>query len=833
MPDKPANLSPIRIYILWHPGLDIPEELKGRDSSTFSALEKAQMNRGIKLARRIYHWFRMENMDGIPVYFRSTPLLEAGELPQPIEPETDVRNYVIPLVDANMVASTEWRQYVSSLAKRDDDVSKNPQANRSEEDCRLFPIAMESVAYNMPEALRQLNFIRHVPSGDSLPDDAELLAKLTEILCRDLRYWLLRESKAKLGDEVPAIPGKIRIFLSHAKADDTDEALVIKEYIQRNTQCEAFFDETDIASGYDYAEILKNAVTSESAGLIVIQGDNYADRPWCRKEIRDFLKPVPDPLASKSPHSQYFIPPVVVVQTMKGKQLARTIPELGYSPCLRWDEKQKPAGFVVTTLLREILFGLFYRVLADRTASFGSEPSEVFINRAPDPVMVSRILKDLFKPGPCQVDTFVHPGYGLSKLEMDGLLSAVIGIQFKSFLDRTNAVGATDNPPPLQQLPPENSSAPLAGKIIALSAGTPGDILATGQSDEHVVELLTRLLRPIISSGASVLYGGKLPENFRPETPWNESLNFTALLLSLLLSERETSGANGSKVFPRLILPVAWHARKSITKRDIAQWMDICSILFLNEQDLGFDPRELPSKPAETTADQLEDLNEAEKRRLRDEYRRQLEEFLNTQAAVTAVSLSAMRKKISDDSLDFRLPDAAEPSTAKVQISAYILIGGAMSNFDGIMPGIFEEALYALQARKPLYIIGACGGAAAVLARHLLKLAERGGSIPPPKAPPEFTAKYYSEQDSYGRMLAGIRHRAITCNPNDTFKDHWSALCEVRDPASLAKLLNNGLTGEENLQLLSATSFGEICDLVLGGMKTGIHDSSSVGKQQM
>jgi len=821
------SLSPLRIYILWHPGFDSPEEADDHDRKAPVEGEKARVDRGFKLARRIYHWFRMENMEGIPVYFRSTPSPEGGLLPKPIEEEEGIRNYIIPLVEANMVSSPEWRKYIADLADRDDDASKIHLITNGRKDCRVFPVAMESVAYNMPEALRKLNFIRHVPGGTAPPDDAELLAKLTEVLCRDLRYWLLRDSNTKLGEQVPAIPAKIRIFLSHAKADDTDEALAVKDYIQRQTQCEAFFDETDIASGYDYAEILKSAVTNESAGLIVIQGDNYADRPWCRKEIRDFLKPVIDPLASKAPHSQYFIPPVVVVQTMKGKQLARTIPELGYSPCLGWYEKA--AGFVVTTLLREILFGLFYRVLADRIASTSSEPHEVFINRAPDPVMVSRILKDIFDPGttPNQSTqpsrrTVIHPGYGLSKMEMDGLLSAVRDIQFKSFLDRAS-VAPAQGQASSGELPVHGKPfLPLAGKIIVLSAGTPGDILATGQSEEHIAELLTRLLRPLVSAGASLLYGGRLPETFRPEKPWNESLNFTALLLSIMLSERETSGIRGnsssSPLVSRLILPVAWYARSSVSKREIAQWLDICSIVFLNEQETGIDPGELPSKPTEPSAEELEELDGPQKRKAREEYRKQLDEFRNVQAAVTGVSLSAMRRKICDGSLEVGLPDVNQPPTIGLHSTAHILIGGTTSNFSGIMPGVFEEAFHAVQEKKPVFIIGACGGAAGILAKHLIKLTGRTTPAPVPKAPPEFTAKNYEKQEKFGRLLLGIKHKAITSNPNDAFKDLWAALCAVHDLESLAGLLNNGLTGEENHRLLSAGSFGEIADLIGKGI---------------
>jgi hypothetical protein len=239
----------------------------------------------------------------------------------------------------------------------------------------------------------------------------------------------------------------------------------------------------------------------------------------------------------------------------------------------------------------------------------------------------------------------------------------------------------------------------------------------------------------------------------------------------------------GSHAFPRLFLPVAWHARARITKRDIAQWLDICSILFLSEKDTGIDSKELPQKPAEPTAAQLEELTESGRRKSREE---------------------------SDG-----IP---------LQTCANILVGGAMSNFAGIMPGVFEEALYAIQSRKPLFIIGACGGAAAVLSKQLAALANPD-SPRPKDVPSLFTAKHYEKQERFGRMLTGIKHPAITCNPNDSFRDLWTELAKVHDPESLATLLCNGLTGEENLKLLTAISFGEICDRVWQGISARIAES--------
>jgi SLOG cluster2/TIR domain len=829
---SPSSLSPIRIYVLWHPGFDNPAEFEGRAMEPLNEKEKARLDRGLKLARRIFYWFRMENMEGIPVYFRSHPEKQGGIVPPPIRLQSGLRNYVIPLVDANMVSSPEWRQYVADLAVKDDDVSSRlaDVTDTGEPEYRVLPVAMEPVAYNMPECMRKLNFIRHVPAGDEELDDMVLLAKLTEVLCRDLRFWLQRKARRLKPVSTGAIPRKIKIFLSHAKADDTDEPVAIKEYIQRETQCEAFFDETDIASGYDYQRVLEDAVGGESAGLIVIQGDNYADRPWCRKEIRDFLNPVRDRLA-KGDHIQFFIPPVVVVQTMKGKQIGRTIAELGYSPCVRW--YANAARLVVTTLLREILFGLFYRILAcqiaeldsfDQTASRGE--AGVYVNRAPDPVMINRILKQI--DGKHTIKEIIHPGYGLSKMEKEGLESSVHSIRFSSFLERSEQSEQTGRSKQSKRSSPSPSiGASLTGKIIAVSAGNAEDILSRGTGDEHTQELLVRLFRPLLSRQASLLYGGAMPESIRPAAPWKERVNFMGALINLLVTERDTHGAEAADRAPRLYVPVPWHERSKITVKLMAQWTDICSFITITDKDSGFDGSDLPVIPKPLTDADFEGLTDRAKRDLKEKRKRLGDELAAIDLVVKARCLSAMRKKICDshNPLRCKLPDApvgSTPVVRDIKTFAHILIGGKTSSFTGMMPGVFEEVLCAFEQRKPVFIISAGGGAAALLAKWLAACAQ-GESSRQDSPPREFTTNHYSDNTRYKAFLGGLKTEAAgklkMGDPAKALADLWRHISKVNSVKSLSARLENGLTGNENVELLTTDSSQRICHLVWKGIE--------------
>jgi hypothetical protein len=828
-PSSISSLSPVRIYILWHPGLDESVEAAGEQASESGPGSQpvTQNKRGLQLARRLYHWFRLENMEGIPVYFRSA-VAHGASVPPPIADDSGILNYIIPLIDANMVASPDWRRYVSAFVSgmlpasptASNAKSKAKKSPPAAAECVLLPVAMEPLAYNMPESMRRLNFIRHIAKDDQPVDDETLIARLTEIICRDLRARMFQK-KARNRDKPLAPPDKIKIFLSHAKADDTKEAIALKEYIQRETQCEAFFDETDIASGYDYARILENSITQDSAGLIVIQGDNYADRPWCRKEIRDFLQPFAYLSSSKEPRLQYFIHPVIVVQTMKGHQIARTIPELGYSPCIRWptktpDDYFATPRFVVTTLLREILFSLFHRLLAERIAEHKKDCSEIFINRSPDPFLINRILANkatsLFLKGN-QACSFVHPGYGLSGMDREGLKAAFPQCEFTSFLSRSSS----NRWPGLK----------LKGKVIAISVGNPGDILAKGLWDEHIQELLVRLLRPLLHAQSSILYGGTLPNNLKSSPPWENGINFTVTMLRLLAGERQP--INECEEQPRLYIPTPCHVLP-ISAKTIAQWTDICSFIPVTAEDTGIELKALQEQaPPSPDPEELASFSFSERQKKQQEYKHAKNEYHIRRRAIEARAYSAMRRKICDSKslLVCSLPDSLSGTlgTRRVKTHAHILIGGKLLGFTGIMPGVFEEFLHAVRAKKPIYVISEYGGAAALLAKWLID--------PPVKPPPELTIEYYKKHsEKYAETLTEFAKLPTPLSqmptPQDAFEKLWRCIDQVRGHRDLAKIFYNGLTHQENLELLSAVNSGTISRLIW----TGIGNLKSTTKKK-
>lgn len=108
--------------------------------------------------------------------------------------------------------------------------------------------------------------------------------------------------------------------------------------------------------------------------------------------------------------------------------------------------------------------------------------------------------------------------------------------------------------------------------------------------------------------------------------------------------------------------------------------------------------------------------------------------------------------------------------------SNYIIIsGGKLSGFKGELPGVLEEALIALEKKKPVYLIGCFGGVTKEIIDMLLKK--------------ESKFLYESYQEKIEILEKGI------------------------------EILNNGLTEEENKILFELENNIQIIELILKGMK--------------
>ncbi len=402
------------VYILWHADCGIGETL----------------------ARRIHAWLRPGNGLGPEVFYRclpapgeparGLPLAIPGE-PRCGSPPSAPRSsanlrILIPLIDAHLIADPLWREWLRRLGEDESRVA--------------LPVALDATAYNVAGGLRSLNFLR--PAGLPLapehgPEDLEpvirsMLKQLTESLCRLMLY-------ADEGDGGSRMPRpKLKIFLSHAKADGVEPARRLRDYIYSQTQLAAFFDENDIAYGLSFSEIIGNDLSArETAAMIAVRSLKYAGRPWCRRELSLFRRPR-RLTAEDAAVQRWRLHPTLVVDALAPTGETLGIPEFGNAPWIRWDDRPGHEEMVVTSLLRDVMLSAFHTALGEAVAG-QAEPGGIVINWLPDPLTLLHIPRVRKGTGEFEV---IYPGRGLSGAELDILFETFPEVTFRSFDDLTS-----------------------------------------------------------------------------------------------------------------------------------------------------------------------------------------------------------------------------------------------------------------------------------------------------------------------------------------------------------------------------------------------------------
>ncbi len=781
--------NPVRIYVLHHPESEL----------------------GAALADRIYDWFRLPSLEGIPVYIRS---VAAGPDGRPLDPAGDPKSnsaleYLIPLVDAQMVRDPVWHDYLVALAE-------GCASRGSTASCTagwvMFPVGLDSSAFNLPRAITRRNFIRHniaAPTAALPPAEQEnlnaeeTLKHLTEALARDLNGRLFPEQAA----------ARFRIFISYSRADSTDVAKSLRDYIQGETQCQVFLDENDIAYGQAFDESLEANVSDHSRAMIVINGDNYADRPWCRWEIGRFTAPRVVPLDVGSParggssRKIHLFHPLLVVDGIRGPAMTRVLPELAQAPVVRWEAGRAKLCFSV--LMREVLLGLKDVLVARQVLAGDDLRDAVVVNRLPGPIAIEGLLRARTQAKgarPATTVTIHYPGNGLPLIELRLLQRTFEGVRFCAFRDvmrdgvgsvRGRAVMGAKMHRGLERLQTDHrASFPLQGKVFAIStAHSRRELAALGYLPQHQDEALIHLLRPLFRMGADILFGG-LPPTAVPrsgtEPSWSATRNITATLVQLLANERREDGdETGDKKSPAVRGPLIfnvppWPASRTITPRDEAGWINSCRILYVTPEDAGLPPwpGDIPHNTEEPPPG----------------YRRYVSRVL-----------SEMRRRYEGE-YRCRLPAEGE---RVIRPSAFIFIGGKLEDFSGVLPGIMEEFLHASRTQRPIYLIGGLRGAAGAIARALC--AAEGAP-----RPPEFTIEHYLAQKSpraltdYPALLAEIE-AAGDPHPGALLEELWEVI-EKHRGSGLARLFRNGLTDAQNRDLLETANTYDAVRLVWEGI---------------
>ncbi len=320
--------------------------------------------------------------------------------------------------------------------------------------------------------------------------------------------------------------------------------------------------------------------------------------------------------------------------------------------------------------------------------------------------------------------------------------------------------------------------------LLGLSVSAGPDLLSYGFGSEHLRELLLRMLRPIIVElgkrfglQISLAYGGHIGEG-----------SFALDMIDLISMEKaddSTDAQGGWK--GKLYNPSPWPYYQSITPAHEATWINVCKFVRITQEMAGLQGEEIIEFPPRGVLTPRIAYN---------------------QSRVLTATRKLMCSGIKNDDGTWQMP----PLTWRVAV------GGKVTGFVGIMPGIYEEIRYAIDPPEgappqKVYILGGFGGASHELAQALLGTG--GGKH---GMPDSFNVRYHQQhsQPAYPLMREGHKAFGDGKEPKRELKYLSSLLKEAR--GNLQGTLKNGLSEEENETLLKSSDISEVARLVFKGL---------------
>lgn len=209
---------------------------------------------------------------------------------------------------------------------------------------------------------------------------------------------------------------------------------------------------------------------------------------------------------------------------------------------------------------------------------------------------------------------------------------------------------------------------PLCQKSVAISISESADMAVLGLAEEHLRDAMAEVARHLLALGARLIYGGDL-----------RAYGFTELLFELVARHRRDGDLGGER--PGVVSYLPWPVHNSKKASDIQalahDLAGIAEIHCLDRQGHEIALDKLAREPRSPTDEDWTD------------------------------GLTAMRRVLTE---------AAD---------ARVVLGGRVTGYKGRMPGIAEEALFALKTGQPVFLLGGFGGCARDIAEELKLLAPR------------------------------------------------------------------------------------------------------------
>jgi hypothetical protein len=233
----------------------------------------------------------------------------------------------------------------------------------------------------------------------------------------------------------------------------------------------------------------------------------------------------------------------------------------------------------------------------------------------------------------------------------------------------------------------------LEGWTIAVSVSDSPDLAYLGLDERHLRDIMVEIARHLMSAGATLVYGGDLRQH-----------GYTELLFEVAARyHKDTDGR------PALTNVLPWPVHIGIAPDDLAQRM----------RDLGEYAQLVRLAPDGSPLPQDAELAQMQPRD--DEW---------------TPALTAMRHRVTE------------------QTQARIVLGGAVDKYRGRMPGIAEEAMLAIDAKQPIYLLGGFGGCTGDICAGM-KLVETGQP-----------ARRWEMRDLLARTTVDNLHNGLTLAEN-------------------------------------------------------------------
>lgn len=291
---------------------------------------------------------------------------------------------------------------------------------------------------------------------------------------------------------------------------------------------------------------------------------------------------------------------------------------------------------------------------------------------------------------------------------------------------------------------------------MGLSLSNPPNLAMRGYGVGHIDAVVSGIVDGVLDLGLDIAYGGA----FR-------SKGFIETLIGIVRSHdprRSTENDDGDEPRrPRMVNYLSWPYELDLDARRIAGAYGTCRFVRIRED---------APRPHHTS-------NESRVR--------------------TADSAQKMRRAMLDGATDID----GEPVEG---IAGRIVLGGQITGWSGYLPGIVEEVVGAIEAGRPVYVLGGWGGAARLIARVL-----RDGTLPP-----ELTLDWQRRNHPKLKELeaackeAGEADRVVMAFE----RAHETLVNAARGGEAWP---DNGLSREENERLMSTESVTEARRLLRRG----------------